>query len=45
MKIKVTTKCDWASHLLPLNERDKESIETIVTNGGFPEPDMKLKLI
>ena len=37
-------KTDWASHLLPLNDKDKESIESIVSNGGFPEPDMKLSI-
>ena len=44
MKIRVLTKIDWGSHLLPVTQKDIDSLQEVVSRGGYQMPDMKLSI-
>lgn len=40
MKIKVLTKIDFGAILLPVTDIDLKSLETLLSNGSFIEPNL-----
>ena len=43
-KYKVVKKIDVGSILLPVKEKDKEALSTILAANAFPVPDLKLSI-
>lgn len=44
MKVKVETKIDLGEILLPVNEKDLEALEPILSNNAFEKPALKLSV-
>ena len=44
MKIRVLTKIDWGSHLLPITQKDIDNLQDVISRGNYQIPDMKLSI-
>ena len=44
MKVKVLRKIDFGSILLPVKQKDIESLHTLLDNNGFDKPTLKLSV-
>lgn len=40
----IADKIDWGSHLLPVTQKDIDSLQEVVSRGGYQMPDMKLSI-
>lgn len=40
----IADKIDWGSHLLPVTQKDLDSLQEILSRGGYQPPDMKLSI-
>lgn len=40
----IADKIDWGSHLLPVMQKDIDSLQEVLSRGGYQTPDMKLSI-